>query len=139
MSEDWDNVVILRKKKISGKERKNEKNENIALVQGRGITTKVKDVKNTNTLQTVDFRKLDDNTDAGKHKKVELTVGRAIMKGRNAKKLSQKDLAQRINEKPNVINNYEQSKAIPNHQILMKMQKVLGIKLVGKNIGDSLH
>ena len=105
MSEDWDSVVVLRKKKLSGKERKTEKNVNIALVQGRGVTTKVKDIKNTNTLQTVDFKKLDDNTDAGKHKKVELTVGRAIMKGRNAKKLSQKDLAQRINEKPNVITN----------------------------------
>mgnify|MGYP001288143091 CR=1 FL=1 len=136
---DWDNVVIIRKKKTTAKERKSDKLVNIALRNGQQVTTKVKDVSNKNNNSSVDFRKLEDNNDAGKHKKVTLSLGRTIMKARNLKNISQKDFAQRINEKPAIINSYEQGKAIPNNQILMKMQKILGVKLTGKNIGDPLN
>ena len=47
------------------------------------------------------------------------------------KKLSQKDVAQKINEKPSVIQDYESSKATPNPQILGKLERVLGVKLRG--------
>jgi len=40
-------------------------------------------------------------------------------------------LGTRINEKPSVIADYESSKAIPNPQILGKMERVLGVKLRG--------
>jgi putative transcription factor len=46
-------------------------------------------------------------------------------------KLSQKDVAQKINEKPSVLQDYESSKAIPNPQILAKLERVLGVKLRG--------
>jgi putative transcription factor len=46
-------------------------------------------------------------------------------------KLSQKDLAQKINEKPSVLQDYESGKAIPNPQILGKMERALGVKLRG--------
>ena len=46
-------------------------------------------------------------------------------------KLSQKDVAQKVNEKPSVIQDYESSKAIPNPQILGKLERVLGVKLRG--------
>lgn len=46
-------------------------------------------------------------------------------------KLSQKDVAQKINEKPSVLQDYESSKAIPNAQILGKLERVLGVKLRG--------
>jgi putative transcription factor len=49
------------------------------------------------------------------------------------KKLSQKDVAQKVNEKPSVIQDYESSKAIPNAQILGKLERVLGVKLRGKS------
>lgn len=48
------------------------------------------------------------------------------------KGLSQKDVAQKINEKPSVLQDYESSKAIPNPQILGKLERVLGVKLRGK-------
>ena len=38
-------------------------------------------------------------------------------------------LLQAINEKPNVINEYESGKAIPNPQLLQKMSRVLGVTL----------
>ena len=37
-----------------------------------------------------------------------------------------------INEKPQVVNEYEQGKAIPNQQIIGKMERTLGVKLRGK-------
>ena len=48
------------------------------------------------------------------------------------KGMTQKDLAQKVNEKPSVIQDYESSKAIPNPQILGKLERALGVKLRGK-------
>ena len=47
------------------------------------------------------------------------------------KGLSQKDCAQKINEKPSVLQDYESGKAIPNTQILAKLERALGVKLRG--------
>ena len=58
--------------------------------------------------------KLANETEELKHDKVSMDVGRLIMKGRQAKGLSQKELATKICEKPQVINEYESSKAVPN-------------------------
>jgi len=38
---------------------------------------------------------------------------------------------QQINEKPQVIQEYEAGKAIPNNQIITKLERVLGVKLRG--------
>ena len=46
-------------------------------------------------------------------------------------KLSQKDVAQKINEKPSILQDYESGKAIPNPQILGKLERALGVKLRG--------
>lgn len=42
---------------------------------------------------------------------------------------------QHINEKPQVVSEYESGKAVPNQQILAKMERALGVKLRGKDIG----
>ncbi|KAJ3321109.1 multiprotein-bridging factor 1 [Boothiomyces sp. JEL0866] len=70
--------------------------------------------------------------------KVSTSVSKAIADGRRAKELTQKDLATKINEKPQVVNEYESGKATPNQQVLAKMERVLGIKLRGKDIGSPL-
>ena len=49
-----------------------------------------------------------------------------------------KDLATKICEKPQIINEYEAGKAIPNQQILAKLERNLGIKLRGKDKGQPL-
>ena len=52
---------------------------------------------------------------------------------------SQKELATKICEKPQVINEYESSKAVnPNQAILGKMERALEIKLRGKDKGAPL-
>ena len=56
----------------------------------------------------------------------------AIGTARGELKLSQKDLAQKVNEKPSVIQDYESGKAIPNPQILGKLERALQVKLRGK-------
>jgi putative transcription factor len=75
--------------------------------------------------------KLENETDELQHKKVNTEVKKAIMQGRLAKKLTQAQLAQQINEKPQIIQEYESGKAIPDQKILSKMERILGVKLRG--------
>lgn len=55
-----------------------------------------------------------------------------------AKEMSQKDLAQKVNEKPSIIQDYESGRAIPSPQILGKLERALGVKLRGTGIGEKL-
>ena len=61
-----------------------------------------------------------------RHKTVDKSVGQLIAQGRQAKEMSQKDLAAKIQEKPQIVTEYEQGKALPNQQILAKMERALG-------------
>lgn len=80
--------------------------------------------------------KLDRETEELKHKSIDGNVARYIQQGRQGKGLSQKDLATKINEKPQIVNDYEAGRGIPNNIVLGKMERVLGIKLRGKDIGQ---
>jgi len=82
--------------------------------------------------------KLDRETEELKHKAIDCTVARAIQQGRQAKGISQKDLATKINEKPQIVNDYEAGRGIPNNIVLGKMERVLGVKLRGKEIGQPM-
>lgn len=82
--------------------------------------------------------KLDRENEVAPPAKIAPTVGKAIGQARQAKGWTQKDLGQRINEKPQVIQDFEGSKATPNPQILAKMERALGVKLRGKDIGAPL-
>ena len=55
----------------------------------------------------------------------------AMQTARQDLKLSQKDIAQKVNEKPSVIQDYESGRAVPNPQILGKLERALGVKLRG--------
>ena len=46
---------------------------------------------------------------------------------------------QRINEKPQVVNDYESGRAIPNQQVISKLERAVGVKLRGKDMGQPLH
>merc|ERR1712137_19828 len=74
-------------------------------------------------------RKLEEAEEAGKIAKVDRSLSKAIQQARTAKKMTQKELATAINEKPQVIGEYESGKAIPNPQIISKLERKLGTKL----------
>merc|ERR1712138_283077 len=74
-------------------------------------------------------RKLEEATDVGKIAKVDKSLSKAIMQARMAKKMTQKELATAINEKPQVVGEYESGKAVPNPQIISKLERKLGCKL----------
>ncbi len=52
-----------------------------------------------------------------------------MQQARLAKKMTQKDLAAACAEKATTINEYEAGKAIPNGQLLAKIERVLGVRL----------
>ncbi|KAF9228761.1 ylMBF1 [Gyrodon lividus] len=83
--------------------------------------------------------KLDRENEVAPPPKVNASVGKAIQTARMEKQFTQKDLAQKTNEKPSVIQDYESGKAIPNPQILGKFERILGVKLRGSEIGKKLE
>jgi len=68
-----------------------------------------------------------------------MDVGKLIQKGRQAKEMTQKDLATKICEKPQVVTEYESGKAVPNQAILGKLERALDMKLRGKDKGKPLE
>ncbi|XP_041481392.1 endothelial differentiation-related factor 1-like [Lytechinus variegatus] len=137
---DWDTVTYLRKKAPSAKQAKSQKAVNSALRQGQQVETNKKFSAGTNKQHSSskDTAKLDRETEELHHAHVSLDVGKAIQRGRQAKNLTQKELATKINEKQQVINEYESGKAVTNNQILAKIERAIGLKLRGKNIGEPL-
>tara|TARA_A200000159_G_C6994687_1_gene203174 strand:- start:61 stop:468 length:408 start_codon:yes stop_codon:yes gene_type:complete len=124
----WDDVTILRKKRPNGSNMK-KKNP----IQSSHVQSQLKYSEgNKKSNVVMDKRKLDEQDEAGKLPEVGLSLGMCIQQARAAKGMKQKDLSTRINEKPNVIADYESGRAIPNNQILGKLERVLGVKLRGK-------
>ncbi|CUM51914.1 unnamed protein product [Debaryomyces tyrocola] len=143
---DWDSVTIIgQKARIGG----GGPRQNVAKTQGElnaarrsgNVVGTEKKYGSTNTKSNPEgqrLTKLDAVDDVVPTKKLDMNVGKAIQQARQEKKLTQKDLATKINEKPNVINDYEAGRAVPNQQLLGKLERALGVKLRGKNIGEPL-
>nr|CAG4641347.1 EOG090X0ILG [Eulimnadia texana] len=124
--QQWEPVVI--KKKIpKGTSSKSEAVVNAARRQGVAVESQLKygAAKNKHPVTTLNTAKLDQETEELKHDKISLDVGKLIMKGRQDKGLTQKDLATKINEKPQVINDYENGRGFPTRQFLAKLRGVL--------------
>ncbi|XP_057766419.1 multiprotein-bridging factor 1a-like [Salvia miltiorrhiza] len=135
ISQDWEPVVI-RKKAPTSAARKDEKAVNAARRVGAEIETVKKSNAGTNkaasSSTSLNTRKLDEDSENLTHDKVPTELKKAIMQARMDKKLTQAQLAQVINEKPQIIQEYESGKAIPNQQIISKLERALGVKLRGK-------
>ncbi|KAI3610629.1 putative mbf1-multiprotein bridging factor mediates gcn4-dependent transcriptional activation [Moniliophthora roreri] len=150
MSDDWDNKTVIGFKKQTAKVTKKDSDINAVSINstarrsGAVVSTDKKTTSSGNKghqgMRTDHQRiaKLDRENEVAPPPKVAPSVGRAIQTARMDLKLAQKDLAQKVNEKPSVIQDYESGKAIPNPQILGKLERVLGVKLRGSNIGEKL-
>ncbi|KAG7314778.1 hypothetical protein KOW79_022081 [Hemibagrus wyckioides] len=138
---DWDTVTVLRKKGPSSAQAKSK--QAITAAQRRGeeveTTKKWSAGQNKQHVVTKNTAKLDRETEELHHERVTLEVGKVIQQGRQEKGMTQKDLATKINEKPQIIADYECGKAIPNNQIMGKLERALGLKLRGRSIGQPLE
>jgi len=147
MSEDWDSVTLIGSRaRIGGSGpratvARSQAEINAAKRSGNLVSVDKKYGAGGNKTQSSEgqrLTKIDRENEVAPPAKIDMSVGRAIQKGRQDKNLTQKDLATRVNEKPNVINDYEAGRAVPNQLLLGKIERVIGVKLRGKDIGAPL-
>ena len=121
----WDSVTVLTKNKRQLKESGSLKssltNKNVSVEKKGG-----------NKEIGSKLAKLDNAEEASKIETVSLSLSQKIQQGRAAKGMKQKDLATKINVKPQVIGDYESGRAVPDNKILGKIERALDIKLRGK-------
>jgi len=142
-SVDWDSKVVIGNKAKVAKVTRTTSDLNAARRVGAVVGTDKKVTGGSNKAhQGTDHQriaKLDRENEVAPPPKISPSVGKAMQTARLEKGLSQKDVAQKINEKPSILQDYESSKAIPNPQILGKLERVLGVKLRGTDIGKKLE
>ncbi|KAF5748603.1 multiprotein-bridging factor 1c [Tripterygium wilfordii] len=136
VSQDWE-PVVLHKSKPKAQDLRDPKAVNKALRSGAPVQTIKKFDAGSNkkaAAPVVNARKLEEETEPAAFERVRMEVRHAIQKARLEKKMSQAELGKQINERPQVVQEYESGKAVPNQAVLAKMERVLGVKLRG-NIG----
>lgn len=139
--QEWDSKTVIGFKRQTAKVTTKSSDLNAARRVGAVVSTDKKIASGSNKVAGTDHQriaKLDRDNEVAPPAKVAPSVGRAMMDARLDKKYSQKDVALKINEKPTVLQEYESGKAIPNPQILAKLERVLGVKLRGSDIGKPL-
>lgn len=145
--QDWDSVTIVGSKaRIGGggpraTVARTQGQINAAVRSGAVLSVDKKYGAGGNRTQDSEgqrLTKIDRENEVAPPPKISMNVGKTIQKGRQEKGLTQKDLATRVNEKPSVINDYEAGRAVPNQQLLGKIERVIGLKLRGKDIGSPL-
>lgn len=93
---------------------------------------------NKQHLTSLNTARLDRETEELKHETVSMDFGRTLQQARMAKEMTQKELATKINEKPQIVNDYEAGRAIPNQTVINKLERAVGVKLRGKDMGKPL-
>ncbi|KAK0571900.1 hypothetical protein LWI29_023306 [Acer saccharum] len=133
ISQDWE-PVVLNKSKAKAQQLRDPKAVNQALRSGAPVQTvkKFDGGSNKKVAPVLNTKKLEEGTEPGSLERVPGEVRQVIQKARLEKKMSQAELAKLINERPQVVQEYENGKAVPNQAVLAKMEKVLGVKLRGK-------
>lgn len=106
--QDWE-PIVLRKKNAG------QTTETVLRKKDEGLVNK---------------KKVDQNLEEFKHKKVPKNISESIMKRRIELKLTQAQLSQKINERPSVVNEIENGSAPTyNHVHVNKILRALGLTL----------
>jgi len=139
---EWDATTVIGSKSTRPKVERDGSSLNAARRSGADIATDKKTTGGTNKGHVgpdhARIAKLDRENEVAPPATVSPDVGKAMQKARLALNMTQKDLAQKVNEKPSVIGDYEAGRAIPNPQVLGKIERNLKVKLRGKDIGEPL-
>jgi ribosome-binding protein aMBF1 (putative translation factor) len=115
--QDWTTTVIGNKNKQNAKLPKN-------------IVKKVGDTSINDEL-----RKIEDSTENFAHKKIHSALAKEIITYRNSLKLTQKDMAVKLNTAQNIYTELESGKAIYSNQtkqLINKIERILNIKFQNK-------
>lgn len=131
--QDW-NTVVINRSKAGPKRSATATDAARAKVDGADVETlrKFNAGGNKQRAGPSNAAKIDAEGEDFHHKALDPKVKLRIQQARNAKQWTRADLAKAINEREGVIVEYENGKAIPNQQILAKMEKALGVKLRGR-------
>lgn len=79
-------------------------------------------------ISKVQRQLLNDDEEGPKLKTFGKENGKLLQSARTARKLTQEELANQINEKKNIINLYEVGNIVPDNKILNKLRRILNIK-----------
>jgi len=113
--QDWEPVILQKKQ-----------SKTVTSNEMRNGNFKVRTKQNESAQK---MHKIDNETENFTIKKISKKVSQEIQKGRLAKKLSQKQLAQAVNVTPKVINEMESGKSQPNEAVKRKIARYLNIKI----------
>lgn len=121
-------IEIKLKKMLSGSQINNPEYDKVVL---RKNPQKTKQERVKLSTHNNKVQKIEQNAEEGdfRVKRIGYNFRQTLQQARVSMKLSQKELAQRLNVKPSVINEYESGKAIPNPQLINKMNRILKVKL----------
>eukprot|EP00298_Acanthocystis_sp_HF-20_P005258 c15494_g1_i1.p1 GENE.c15494_g1_i1~~c15494_g1_i1.p1 ORF type:complete len:144 (-),score=65.60 c15494_g1_i1:47-478(-) len=130
MDQNWEPIVLKKKKTpaqtgAASRAQPGQVGPNGVVVE----TVKKHNAGQNHHLVIGSAKKLEEETVDFHHQKVPLELRKAIQQARQAKSMTQKDLAVRLNEKASVVNDYESGKAIPNNGMIARMEKILETKL----------
>lgn len=132
-TQDWNQVVVTK----SSSQKKNSATANASILaanKARGLVTTERRTSGSNTSTHTNtnhqlLAKVDQTDDIIKVPTVNRSLSQAIAQARQAKKMTQAQLATAINERPQIISEYESGKAIPNNQLIAKIERALGTRL----------
>ena len=106
---------------------------------GGSVETVRKTTGNQPSAASINARKIesiDSSDDKLTHKMIDTKAVDAVKRRRCELKLTQKDLANKSQVPEATIKNLEQGKEFHNPPLLTKLQRALGVKLLGQNIGE---
>lgn len=134
--QDWTTVTFTKTTKQKAKEAFSNQHS-LAAAKASGAVTTERRVgaasnKSAHTPNSAGMRKLEEDTEPHRVQTVNKNLAQAIMQARLAKKMTQAELATSINERAQIIQQYESGQAIPNGAIIAKLDRALGIRLPRK-------
>ena len=129
--QDW-KPVTWTKRVPTGAKAQDPKLVNEAMRKGGAnvaVERKIHNQGNKHSQSIQNAAKIEEESEVFHTKRVGNSFKSELQKARQAKGLTQSDLAKLINEKGTVINEYESGKAIPNGQVIQKLNRALGVTL----------
>lgn len=134
--QDWTTVTFQKSQKQKAKEAFTSQHS-LAQAKASGTVTTERrfgaaENKSAHAPSGAGLKKLEEAEEAQRIQTVNKNLAQAIMQARLAKKMTQAQLATAINERAQVVQQYEAGTAVPNGQIIAKLDRALGIRLPRK-------